>query len=89
MSTLKNLAIESNLSESVKIDGVKCAIQVTTSASSTITVERSIDNNNFSEIPDVSLTVDGIDEMNLVDIVPGQFLRVRSTATMTSCKILY
>jgi ribose 5-phosphate isomerase len=88
MAGLKSLAIVSNLSESVKIDGTRCAIRVTTSASSTITVERSIDNSNFSAIPDISLTVNGSDEINLIDIVPGQFLRVRSTAAMSDCKIL-
>lgn len=88
MPGLKNLVIVSNLSESAKIDGTKCAIRVTTSESSTITIERSIDNTNFSAIPDLSLTVDGSDELNLIDIVPGQFLRVRSSAEMTECKIL-
>jgi len=88
MSGLKNLVIVSNLSESVKVDGTRAAIKVKTSESSTITFERSVDNIDFSEIPDISLTVDGTYEDNLVDFVPGQFLRVRSTGEMTECKIL-
>ena len=89
MATLKELGITANLSDAVKVDGSKCAIRVTTSASSTVTVERSIDGTNFSTITDVTWTVNGSDEINLVDIMPGQFLRVRSTATMTVCKILF
>jgi len=89
MATLKTLTIEENVSEPVQINGNNCAVRVTTTESATITVQRSIDNVNFSEIPELSLTVDGSDEFNLSDIVPGQYLRVHSSAEMTLCKILF
>lgn len=88
MALLKNLQITANLSEAAQLLQSKCVIQVTTSASSTITFERSIDGVNFSAIPDVSLAANGVAEINLDGFVRGQWLRVRSTATMTSCKIL-
>lgn len=90
MATLKKLEITNNVSEPVRIDGHRCAIRVTTTEASEITVERSIDGTNFSLIPDLSFTVnDTSDEFNLVDIVNGQWLRVSSTGEMTLCKILF
>jgi len=89
MSTLKDLAIVANVSAAVQVNSESCAIRVVTSASSTITVQRSIDGVNFTDIPDVSLVVNGTDEMNLNGIVKGQYLKVSSTAAMTSCKILF
>lgn len=89
MATLKTLVITNKVTEAVRIDSNSCAIRVTTTEASVITVERSLDGNNFSVIPDVSLTVNNAsDEMNLTDIVPGQWLRVVSTGMMTLCKIL-
>lgn len=87
---LKDLIITDNVSEAVKVENEKCSILVTTSASSTVTFERSLDGTNFSTIPDVSLTVNSAtDQINLADIIPGQFLRVKSSGTMTACKILF
>jgi hypothetical protein len=90
MATLKDLSIAGNVSEPVRIDGTRCAIRVTTTEASTITVERSIDGANFSLVSDFSLAVDNTsDEFNLVDVVFGQWLKVKSTGEMTVCKILF
>jgi uncharacterized protein (DUF39 family) len=89
MGTLKTLGIVANVSEGVQVNANICAVRVLTSASSTITVEQSIDGTNYSAIADISLTIDGPGEFNLSDIVPGQYIRVVSTATMTDCKILF
>lgn len=89
MGTLKTLGITDNVSDGVQVNSNLCAIRVITSASSTVTVEQSIDGTNYSAIADISLTINGAGEFNLSDIVPGQYLRVKSTAVMTSCKILF
>lgn len=90
MATLKTLAIVANVSEAVRIDAGRCAIRVTTTENSNITVSRSVDGTNFSVIPDIILAVNNTsNEFNLVDIVPGQWLKVNSSGAMTECKILF
>jgi hypothetical protein len=89
MATLKTLVITNKVTEAVRIDSESCAIMVTTTEASTVTVERSVDGNVFAIIPNVSLVVNGSDGLNLTDIVPGQWLRVTSTGAITLCKILF
>lgn len=88
MSTLKDLAIVANTSAPAQLNGTGCAVKVTTTEASTITVERSVDGTNFKEIPEISFAVNGSEEFNLTDFVPGQYVRVVSTGAMTVCKVL-
>jgi hypothetical protein len=86
---LKTLAVTDNVSESFQANGTTAAVRVTTSEASTITVERSIVNADFVAVPDLSWSIDGTDEFNVVDLVEGQFLRVKATAgVMTAVKVL-
>ena len=87
-SVLKTLEITANVSEAVILQDSSISIQVETSDASTITFLRSSDGVDFSVIPDISLTVNNtVDEINLVDFKTGQYLKVSSTGTMTSCKV--
>lgn len=89
MATLKTLEITNKVTEAIRVDAKSCAILVVTSEASNITVERSADGTNFSLIPDLTLAVNGTGEMNLIDIIEGQWLRVTSTGAITTCKILF
>lgn len=86
---MKTLAVADNVSESFQANGNVAAARITTSASSTIVVERSIINSDFVAVPDLSWTINGTDEFNITDLVEGQFIRIKATAgTMTDVKIL-
>jgi len=90
MGALNSLKITENVTEGVRIDGKRCVVRVTTTEASTITFLRSVDGTDFFLIPDLTWTVDNTtDEINLIDIVPGQWLKVSSTGAMTLCKILF
>ena len=89
MTTLQDLAIVANISSPARVIGSSCALRVTTIEASTITFQRSVDGTTFFDIPDISKTLNNAtDEYNLVDFAPGQFVRVKSSGTMTACKVL-
>lgn len=86
---LRTLAIENNVSEGLQATDSIVVFRVSTSASATVTVQRSIDNQIFHAIPDLSFTIDGTDEIQLADCKRGQFLRVSADANLTEVKALH
>ncbi len=89
MEQLQDLTVAENVSSAFNANDRDVAIKVTTSESSTIVIHRSIDNTDFRVIPDLSWTIDGIDEINLTDCKKGQFYKVVATAgVMTAAKVL-
>lgn len=82
------LKVTDNVSEpGIATNHVAC--EVTVKGAAIVKFERSIDNINFYEIPDISLIFDkaGTDLINLIDFVHGQYFRVTANDNLVSVKI--
>lgn len=77
-----------NTHEAVQAQSPNAAIQVTTTEASVITVQRSANGADYSDLPDFSLAVNGLDEFNIINMAPGQYFRVMSTGEMTKVNIV-
>jgi hypothetical protein len=88
MSKYKKLTITGNESESFQVSGNNVAVSVETSASATVKAQTSIDNVNFTDVEDAVLTVNGVYNFNLTDLVEGQFVKVIATGSLIKVSVL-
>ena len=75
-------------SKGVPLEGDKAAVQLKTLAAGTITVERAVNGQDFTPVPDFSEPIDGVGEFNIINAMPGQFIRIVSTVEVEAANIL-
>ena len=66
------------ISEKIQLNGTIAAIRIEV-REAIITIERSITGMDFTAVPDFNLLVSIVEEFNITDAVPGQFIRIVST----------
>lgn len=76
------------VSPGVVIEKTGAAVQITTGAAATVTVQRAVNGKDYTEIPDFSKAVNGLDEFSVVEALSGQWIRIASTVQPVSCNIL-
>lgn len=75
-------------SRKVQLDHDKAAVQIKTNGAGTITVERAVNGQDFTPVPDFDEAIDGVGEFNIVNAMPGQFIRIVSTVEVFAINIL-
>lgn len=75
-------------SAKVQLDHDKAAVQVKTAGPGTITVERAVNGVDFTAVPDFEESIDGVGEFNIVNAMPGQFIRIVSTVEVVAANVL-
>lgn len=75
-------------SPKVQLDHDKAAVQVKTNGAGNITVERAVNGQDFTAVPDFDEAIDGVGEFNIVNAMPGQFIRIVSTVEVVAANVL-
>ena len=76
------------VSPGVCIEGTGAAVQITTALAATVTVQRAVNAKDFTTVPDFTVNVNGLNEFNISNAMPGQYIRIASTVVPTRCNIL-
>lgn len=76
------------VSRGIQIENNSAAVQIKTSLPGVVTVQRAVNAVDYTPVPDFELSVDGIDEFNVVNAVKGQYIRIACTIAPDSCNVL-
>lgn len=75
-------------SPKVQLENDKAAVQLKTVGAGIVTVERAVNGQDFSPVPDFEEPIDGLGEFNIVNAMPGQFIRIVSTVEVVAINVL-
>ncbi len=76
------------ISPAVMIEDAAASVQVKTITAGTITVQRSVNAKDFTNVPFFELSVNGLAEFNIANAIRGQYVRIVSTVAVEFCNII-
>lgn len=82
------LVVDKYVSTGVQLEHANAAVQVKTNSAGSLTIERSVNARDYSPVDGFEQAVDGFIVFNIVNAVPGLYVRIVSTVEVELCNIL-